>query len=317
MEPKRILLIVFKGIGDVLLTTPLIRALKKRYPSAEIFFLTKNPSKKILINNPAVKEIIIRGKGALKRIRELDIDTVIDFMRSTPSGWYTRMSGAERRIAFHYPLGFLFYNIMPRFSDLGYTVNNRLRLLEPLGIKDGDIGLDLDFTAENAGHADAFLSAAKLDPAKDLIMTFDITSPRGHRQWPGEKFAALADTLGEKLGAKIIFLAGPGESDYVKSALAAARRPHLFAPDLDLLDLAALLKKVKLHVGATSGPMHIAVSQGTPTFIVYGLLNGPENWGPPLAIHGYAQGDLDALSPGEVFEKITRHLESPAVVSRA
>ncbi|MBI4801137.1 MAG: glycosyltransferase family 9 protein [Elusimicrobia bacterium] len=314
MDPKRILLIVFKGIGDVLLTTPLIRALKKRHPSAEIFFLTKKPSEKILRNNPLVSGIIIRGKGALKRIRALKLDTVIDFMRSAPSGWYTRLSGAKQRIAFHYPLGFFFYNIMPRYRDRGYTVHNRLRLLEPLDVRDGDIKLDLNFTGENAAKADAFLAAANLDPAKDLIITFDITSPRGHRMWPGEKFATLADALSEKLGARIIFLAGPGELNCVKKALAAAARPHLVAADFDLLDLAAFFKRVKLHVGTTSSPMHIAVSQGAPTFTVYGARNGPENWGPPLALHGYAQGDLAGLAPDEVFEKIKRHLESLGIL---
>lgn len=310
MEPKRILLIVFKAIGDVVLTTPLIRALKLRYPSAEIFFLTKKPHDKLLVNNPLVSEVIIRGKGALERIRSLNIDTTIDFMRSTPSGWYTRLSGAKRRIAFHYPLGFLFYNIMPRFSDVGYTVNNRFRLLEPLGIQGGDIGLDLFFTPKNAEKAAAFLAASGLDPARDLIVTFDITSPRGHRLWPPEKFVALADAMSGKLGAKIVFLSGPGEADYVKAALAGAARPHLLAPDLDLLDLAAFFKNTRLHVGTSSGPMHIAVSQNTPTFTVYGLLNGPKNWGPPLPAHAYAQGDLSALTPETVLEKVARHLET-------
>ncbi|MBU2572536.1 MAG: glycosyltransferase family 9 protein [Elusimicrobia bacterium] len=315
MEPKRLLLIVFKGIGDVLLTTPLIRALKKRYPAAEIFFLTKKPSEKILINNPLVSGIIIRGQGALKRIRALKLDTIVDFMRSAPSGWYTRLSGAKRRIAFHYPLGFLFYNIMPDYCDRGYTVYNRLQLLEPLDVKDGDIALDMNFTGENAEKADAFLAAGNLAPDKDLIVTFDITSPRGHRMWPGEKFAALADALNEKLGAKIIFLSGPGELNYVENAMASAARAHLLAAGLDLLDLAALFKRVKLHVGATSSPMHIAVSQGTPTFTVYGMQNGPENWGPPLAIHGHAQGGLAGLAPEEVFEKIKRHMESLGILS--
>ena len=96
MRPLRILIIVFKGIGDVLLTTPLIRALKKHYPDCEISFLTKRASVKILKLNPNVSEILTREEDAQSRIAFKKFDITIDFMLSLTSGYYTLLSKATK-----------------------------------------------------------------------------------------------------------------------------------------------------------------------------------------------------------------------------
>lgn len=313
---RRFLITVFKGIGDVILSTPLVRAIKKDDPDNEVYFFTRKASRPVLRHNPAVSGVIVRGDGpaaarnSLAAIRKAAPDAALDFMLSSTSGLFTLLSGARERAAFRRPLGFLFYNVMPEFEERGYAVNNRYELLEALGVKPDGIRPDVLFTPENKARAKAFLSAKGLDPAKDTLITFDITSPRNYRMWPAASFVKLADMLADRTGARIIFLSGPGEKDYVAAALASAGRPHYAAPDLDLLDLAALSGMCSLHVGTSSAPMHIAVSQGTPTFTIYGPLTGPESWSPPSPEHAWAQGDLEKLTPEEVFEKASRHLAS-------
>ena len=308
--PPGILVIVFKGIGDVILTTPLLRALKKGLPGCRLYFLTGRSSLKILRHNPNLSGVFCREDSPFKAIRAAGIDISLDFMRSSASGFYSLFSGASKRLAFHFSGGRLFYNLMPKKKPGAfYTVQDRLELLEALGVAPDGIEPDVSFAPENAARAEAFLAASGTAPDA-FTVTLDITSPREHRRWPAELFARLADRLAKERKAKVIFLSGPGEQDYVKAALAAAREGHLLCPGFDLLDLAALQKRSRLHVGTSSGPMHVAVSQGTPTFTIYAPENSPASWSPPAPIHGWVQGGLAELPFDTVWEKLSAHLRS-------
>ncbi len=304
-----ILIIVFKGIGDVLLTTPLLRALKKGLPDSRLYFLTRRPSLKILENNPRLAGVFCREDRPLPAIRAAGIDISLDFMRSAPSGFYALFSGAKKRLAFSYPAGRIFHNVLPvKRENPGYTVFDRLQLLEPLKIPHDGPQPELYFKPGNAARAEAFLSGAGIRPGA-FTVTLDITSPREHRRWAPENFALLADRLSLEYGARVVFLWGPGELDYVKAALALAKEKHLLCPDFDLLDLAALMKRAALHVGTSSGPMHIAVSQGTPTFTIYAPQNSPASWSPPGALHSWAQGELSSLPFETVWARLGAHME--------
>lgn len=305
-----ILVIVYKGIGDVLLTTPLLRALKTAIPDSRLYFLTRRPSRKVLENNPRLSGVFYREESPLGAIRRAGIDITFDYMRSSSSGFYALFSGAKKRLAFSFAAGRLWHNILPvQREGERYTVFDRLLLLEPLGVPHAGPELELAFGPENADKADAFLTASGVKPGEPLV-TFDITSPREHRRWAPENFAGLADRLARERGARCVFLWGPGERDYVRTAMSFAAKPHLLCPDFDLLDLAALQKRASLHVGTSSAPMHLAVSQGTPTFTVYAPQNSPQSWSPPGPKHAWAQGDLGTLPFEAVWEKLKAHAES-------
>jgi len=151
-----------------------------------------------------------------------------------------------------------------------------------------------------------FLEKNKVS-SKDFLVTFDITNRREHRQWKKENFSRLADLLAEKYNAKVVFLWGPGELDYVKGAMQICRTKHILCDDFDILDLAALIKKCKLHIGTSSAPGHIAVSQNTPSFIIYSK-NSFSGWQPPGEMHGHIEGNLKDLSVEQVFENINNFL---------
>lgn len=318
---KKFLIIVLKAIGDVLLTTPLVRALKKGVPGSEVWFLTEKSSEKILRYNPYLSGIILRNRDTLREIREQKFDIVIDFMHSAIAGYYTLFSGAEQRIAAYRPWGFWCYNIMPKINYEGYTVIQKLKMLDIFKINDDGIDPDFVFGNENEKKVFDFFRRENISK-NDFLVTLDITNRREHRQWPKEKFSKLADLIAERLNAKIIFLWGPGEEDYIKSAMALCKKKHICSGDFDVLDLAALTKNCNMHIGTSSAPMHIAVSQKTPSFTVYGLKDGPDEWSPPpesnkiypaphgvagvklwSGVHGSVQGDLNVLSVEDVFGK--------------
>ncbi|MFH0947970.1 MAG: glycosyltransferase family 9 protein [Elusimicrobiota bacterium] len=312
----KILIIVLRAVGDVLLTTPLIRALKKSNPTNEIYFLTGNSAKKILKYNPYLSGIISCDKDTLEKIRTQKFDTVIDFMHSAISGYWTLFSGAKKRIAFYRPWGFWCYNIMPRYVDKGYTVYDRLQILDAIGIKDDGMEMDLIFSDENEKKVLEFFDKNKISK-QDFLVTFDITNRRVYRQWQKGKFSQLADLLAEKYNAKIIFLWGPGELDYVQSAMSLCKKQHILCDNFDLLELTALIKNCRLHIGTSSAPGRIAVSQKTPTFIIYGMKNNACGWQSPESIHGYIQGDLENLSTTEVFNKLFMQQKSSGFMKKS
>ena len=304
-----ILIIVFKGIGDVIMTTPLLRALKKMPGGCRLYFLTRRPSAKILELNPNLDGVFFREDSPLLAIRRAGIDISMDFMRSSVSGFYSLFSGASKRIAFSYTGGRLFYNAMQdKKKTPGYAAADRLEFLDQLGARPDGIKPDVFFGPANAAKASAFLEANSVPPGSPAV-TFDITSPREHRRWPQRNFAALADRLKREFGASVIFLSGPGETEYVKAAMGAAAEKHLFCPGFDLLDLAALGKRSALHVGLSSAPQHIAASQGTPTFTLYAPQNSPLSWSPAEPEHGWVQKDLSELTLDEAWGKLAAHAE--------
>ena len=308
-DSQKFLIIMLRAVGDVLLTTPLIRALKKSNPANEIYFLTGKSAEKILKYNPYLSGIIPWDKDTLKKIREQKFGTVIDFMHSAISGYYTLFSGAKKRVAFYRPWGFWCYNIMPKYIDKGYTVNDRLQILEELGVKSDGIDLDLVFAAENEKKVFEFFKKNNISK-NNFLITLDVTNRRVYRQWQKEKFSHLADLLAEKYNAKIIFVWGPGELDYVKSAMSLCKKRHILSDDFDILDLAALIKNCSFHIGTSSAPGHIAISQKIPSFTIYGLKTNPVNWMPPdVKIHKYIQGDLNNLSVNNVFTKFVEFVE--------
>jgi len=294
----------------VLLTTPLLRALKTAMPDSRLYFLTRRPSLKVLRGNPRLDGVFCREDGPLRAIRAAGIDITFDYMRSTSSGFYALFSGAGKRLAFKFGAGRLWHNILPeKKPGAGYTAYDRLQLLEPLGIPHAGHELELNFGPENAARADAFLAASGVRPG-DFTVTLDITSPRDHRRWAPENFARLADGLAKDFGARVVFLWGPGELDYVKAAMGAAAGRHLLCPDFDLLDLAALQKRAALHCGTSSGPMHVAVSQGAPTFTIYAPQNSPLSWSPPGPKHAWVQGELAEMPFETAWDQLSAHVEN-------
>lgn len=291
------------------MTTPLVRAIKKNMAGSKVFFLTGMASEKVLRHNPYLDGIVIPGPGIVENLKKYKFDISMDFMNSAVSGYYSLLSGAKKRIAFYRPWGFWCYNVMPKNSGGGYTVLDRLKMLEALNIKDDGIGLDMKFTASDEAGVKKFLIANNIS-ADDFLVTFDITNRREHRQWAKEKFGELADILAGEFRAKIVFLWGPGELEYVKTAVAGCRYRHILCDNFDILELAALIKKCKLHVGTSSAPGHIAISQNTPSFIIYGMNTDSANWTPPNSTeHGFIQGHLANLSAGEVFLKIREFIK--------
>jgi len=276
----KVLLIQFKRLGDIVLTTPLIDALIKN--NIKTSFLTNKMGKEILQNDPAVYKIYIIEDGfkTLLEIRREKFDVAVDFIHNFKSIIYTIFSKAKKRVAFHRKHWWknIFYNVTPYFIDRGYTVFDRLELIEAIGVDVKDAKPRLFISEKSKNKIDDKLE--KLGIKKDdFLVTMDITHRRETARWCKQKFIQIADWLNDS-GARVVFISAPDEIEYVEEALSLSSKKHTFLKNTTISELTALIKRANLHIGNDSAPKHIAVALNTPSFTIFGK-SDPSGWHPP------------------------------------
>ncbi len=212
---KRILVIQFRMIGDVLLNTPVVRALRQHYPQSHLAYCTEPIPAPVLHHNPWLDDILIQPRPAtwrqqvamISRVRKQRFDLVIDLMGNPRSALLTLFSGARHRLAFaRFPRSLCYNHLVARTPEIvDYTALERLRLLAPLGIHTTDIALDMVYPDEVGAEVAAFLHTHGVTP-HDLLMCIDPTSYVSTREWPGPYFSQLVDLLHHRLGTRVCLL---------------------------------------------------------------------------------------------------------------
>jgi heptosyltransferase-3 len=304
-RPKRILLTQLRRIGDVLMTTPAVRAVRETYPDAHIVYLTEAPSDQIFRNSPLVNEVWAADRNSsllgrwrlMQDVRRGRFDAVVDFFSNPGSAQLAWFSGAPLRVGFAFRgRQWAYTEAIPPSRGLTYAAEDKLTLLEPLGIgpRTGASLLPEIFLPEEP-RAYAARTLAGMDVAPDdLLVALCPVSRQPYKVWPAANFARIADILIERYQAKILMIAGPGEEHFVDAV--RAEMVHFALPALDapnLLEMAALMERCHLFVGNDGGPRHFAIAVGTPTVAVFGR-PFPEHWTPP----GVAEHRTASYDPG-------------------
>ena len=285
----KILCIQLKQIGDVLMTTPAIKALAKARPQLEIHFLTLSPSHQIFEHSPYIFRIILatEKKGIKvflnlnRTIKNEKYDVIIDFFGQPKTALLAWLSGAKRRIGFHFKGRSIFYTdkiSLPEASS--YAAIHKSSLLKPLNINVEETQIEFHLGEEDHIRAKEILKYLKCDDTKPLISVSPV-SRRDYKVWPPERFAQVCDQLISKYQAQILFIWGPGEEHFIKAVREQMREKDLGDyPIPSIRETAALFKLVDLHFGNDNGPMHFAIASKTITVSIFGR---PKvvNWSPP------------------------------------
>ena len=286
--PRKILLIQLRRIGDVLMCTPALRALRANFPKSYIAFLVEKESSDILTLNPYLDEVIVLEREkyrnpfySLKKIwhiRKKRFDLVIDFLGNPRSAYISFLSGAKRRMGYDLPPRRFFYNItVKRDHAPKYAAAHKLDALQVLGRQSLDLKLDFLILNEANVFAERFFQENGVDQ-NNLIISVSPTSRRHFRRWPLERFARLADWLISQFKAHVILIWGPGEKGVVDEIASRMKeRPIISWETENLFQLGGVLKKCDLHIGNDNGTKHIAVAMGKPTITIYGPQD-PVSW---------------------------------------
>jgi len=293
----KVLVIRTDRIGDLIVSTPVFKAIKDRYPDAHIAAMVSPYTADLLVHNPFVDEIIIcdrKGKhGGIKGLLELTgevrrkkFDVAITLHSRMHLGFITFFGGIPKRIAPATKLAQIFYNCritQRRSRSIKHEADYNLELLAPLGINvsDREAGLWTDETHD--ADAQAYLAREGLIDAaeKKLLIGIHPGSGDSAKNWRPERYAELADKLTSK-GFSIVLSGGYGERgllDEVKKNMIA--EPHIYLSGT-LLNFTALLKRLSAFVSSSTGPMHMAAAVKTPTAALFCPVRvcTPVRWGP-------------------------------------
>jgi lipopolysaccharide heptosyltransferase II len=289
----KIALIRLRLIGDVIFTTPLIRALRRRYPDAHISYLVEPLAESVVRGNPHLDEVIVipRRPGPARladdvsmgrRLRRMQFDVAIDLHGGPRSAWLTWASRAAMRIGYRAPgRSWMYTHIVPRPADLAprHAVANQWDLLAPLGIDAGSPDVDpveMPLDANTDARVQRMLSSAGFTSAHALVV-IHVSAGNAFRRWPPASFVSLVVGLARRDPARrFILTSGPSDADAARAIVSLIARE--LGPDLravthaqfDVDELRALTGRASVYIGGDSGPLHVAATTRTPIVALFG-----------------------------------------------
>ncbi|MDP2043709.1 MAG: glycosyltransferase family 9 protein [Candidatus Omnitrophota bacterium] len=303
---KKFLIINPFGIGDILFTTPVIRAIKENYPDSFIGYWSNLRVKPLLESNGRINKIFALSRGDLKKIyqesffkgiwsaikltleiRKERFDICLDFSLDHRYSLFSKIAGIKKRIGFDYKGRgrFLTHKISIDGYHDKHAVEYYLSLLSFLSIEPKNKDLDLFVSVDYSQRAANMLSA-RLIEANDLMV--GISPGAGgswgkdacYKHWPALKFAELADKLVNDFKAKIVIIGDATERPIADVIINAMRnKPIDLVGKTGLEILPAVIKSCSLLITNDGGPMHIAVALGVKTVSIFGpvseLVYGP------------------------------------------
>ena len=285
-----ILLLQLKRIGDLILTTPSITALRKKFPDASISLVVSPAVEELL---PAIagvdKVFVVRGKTddafdwiALSLGR---FDYCLDFTRNDRSAFLTFLSGARKRITSDHPklrtkLRAKSYNEFVE-APVGFlhTVDYHLGLLKALGIEDASRAIRLDLPEATVQQAQQLLDAAQVGEEFAILHP---GSARAEQFWEANRWGQVIDHCVRDAGIKCVLTGGrsPAEQAHIAAIKASTGSEVIdLSGKTSLLTLAAIVRKARLLVTVDSAPMHFAAAWNTPQVVLFGPTN-PFHWHP-------------------------------------
>jgi lipopolysaccharide heptosyltransferase II len=306
----RVLLVRLRLIGDVVFTTPAIRALRRRFPDAELTYLVELGAAPVVATNPHLSRVIaVRHSHGWRRVaddvrlarrlRRARFDVAIDFHGGPRSGWLTWASRAPVRVGYDVAGRSWMYTRVaarPRVLRGGHSVENQwalLAALDPAFDTPPDPAIDrVEMPVEPAARdAVARRLTGWSVPADAPVIVLHVSAGNPFRRWPETAFAELAAALAAGGGRRRVLLTGgPSDRDAVARVIADARRQAgaaaariLDGEGLSLVELRAVMDRAALFVGGDSGPLHVAATSDVPIVGLYGptLPERSAPWRPP------------------------------------
>lgn len=307
--PQRILLIQLRQLGDILLTTPCIREIKRQHPDAHITFLSHPMGRLILNGCPDLDELLTYSTDSLvsewqlaRSIKQRKFDLVFDFMNNPRSAFYAAASMSPQRIAFHSRRRIFYTKTVQKPLTARYIVQEKFDLLRAVGLDPQDESLVLPWTESDAGPALKFFSSQGTQRRLRFILS--PTHRRPDRQWPLERYAKLAEFLVRGWDAEVTWLWGPGEEDIAEEGVKLCEVPTRKAPKTTFREMAALIANHDCFIGNSNGPSHVAVAADTPSLQIHGPTNAI-SWCPMTERHQALSSPRRKSAPSEAINDIS------------
>jgi predicted lipopolysaccharide heptosyltransferase III len=307
-----ILVLQLKRIGDLILTTPALAALRKNFPQARIDLVISSAAPELAPAIPGVDRIFIAGRRLPDVATWLAIafrryDYCLDLTCNDRSALLTIVSHARKRITYqrgNAPAkwrSFVYHEFIKGSARSMHTVDHHLAQLSSLGIHESGTALALQLPNESLIAAERILAEAGVPPNFILVHP---GAARMEKFWEAERWAELINHFSER--SVICVLSGSRaemEQTHIRAIKSRLHRPIIdLSGRTDLLILTAIIEKAQLLVSVDSAPPHLAAATRTPQVVLYGPTN-PFHWrpreSPAVILHGDAIGPRTTFSPDE------------------
>jgi lipopolysaccharide heptosyltransferase II len=280
---RKVLLVRLRSIGDTVLSTSSLAALKRFIPNAQIDILVETWVAPVLDGHPKAHGVITIERNSLsarakvaRQIRSERYDVVYNLHGGTTATLLTRATGARHRVGYaSYQYAQLHNHQAPSPSLLWeqektHSVEQQLALLGWTGVPVTDRPpTELAVTGRASNAVEERLQLAGLNEKK--IALIHPAAAFATKQWAAEKFARVVEFLAD-YGFSSVAIAGPTESEVLNSLIENCAA-EIATFDLSLPEVTALAARSQLFVGNDSGIAHIASAVGTPSVVIFGSSN--------------------------------------------
>jgi heptosyltransferase-2 len=276
VSPPRILLVRFSSLGDVLLTTPLVRSLRARHPAATITVLTKQVWAPLLSANPHLDQVVTLAPGQslvplARALRRASFSDRLDLHASVrtrvlrllvPGAWHGYNTRRRERRA-------LITLKQDHYRDHLPVAERYFEAARHLDVKPDGQPAELFISPAAEARAEEWLTRSGLDPMLPLV-AFAPGAAHATKRWPLRHWRILAEQLTER-GYGVVVVGGNADkmagSEIVTSAPGAVASA---AGELDLQAAGALIRRTRAMVAGDTGPMHLATAVGKPVVALFG-----------------------------------------------
>jgi lipopolysaccharide heptosyltransferase II len=293
---KRILIVRTDRIGDVLLSTPTVMALRQAYPQAYIAMMVSPYTRDIVEGNPFIDEVIVYDKDVRHKswassvnfargLKKKKFDLAVILHPTNRVHMVTYFAGIPRRLGFNRKSGWLLTDRIRHTKQFGDKHESLycLELVEHLGIKPQDGAMFMPIKDDSERWAEELFLREGLKKTDKLLAVHPGASCPS-KVWPNQRFAQVADRLIDKYGFKVLVISGPKDIMLAREVIKNMNHPAVdLAGETSVSQLASVLKRCSLFISNDSGPVHLASAVGTPVVSIFGRSQqglSPKRWSP-------------------------------------
>jgi lipopolysaccharide heptosyltransferase II len=308
---RRLCIFKIGAIGDVLMSTPMVRALRQKFPKARIDYWTGKWSAPVLKGNRDLDSVVAFDDAAFYRkrpdlvmrlarqVRTQQYDLMFLLDKHWSLGTFGRLCGVPARIGFDREGEGFAHTIAVPYGPVKHEIDYYLDLAYAAGAKRvAQPKLELALNPSDRKFAAQFFRKHRLSPRKTIAVIPGGAKNPGQnmaiRRWPVDRFASVGKTLSDRGWQILLVGKSPGDDDTVDPMLKAAPRAVNAVGNLTLQQASALLSLCRLAICNDSGPMHLAGAAGTPTVSIFGATD-PHRKAPRGRQHLWAWKPVDCV----------------------
>ena len=289
MRAPSILIIRLSAIGDIVMSSPLIAALRRKYPGARLVWLVQPESYELLAANEQLDEVLVwprdewrelwrrrriltlikKVAGFVRRLHGQHFDMALDIQGLLKSGIWARLSGARQRIGLDSREGsaWLMTRVV-RHSDgddrIGAEYRSFARALE---LPDDDFVMHVALSADDRDSVRHLLQEQGLENGYIVVCPFT-TRPQKH--WFTQRWRELFEQLYSRFELPVVMLGGPGDTGAAQALVSGQDKPINLVGRTRLGQAAAVIARSRLLVGVDTGLTHMGIALAIPTITLFG-----------------------------------------------